>query len=201
MLSTREIILCEAKKLFNSKGYNDASLRDIANACNISIGNLTYHFKKKEVLVLEIQNTIYRNLSTKLKIHQDYSLKGILNQFKQIHENQLEYIYYFKNILELCKSFEEIKDKQQNIRIILNDYYNKCFNEMKNHGVLRKDLSESNYSTLAFSFILHNTLWFENGSPTYDETFNMLDFEDYLHDMLFPYLTEHGKAEYIKLVD
>ena len=45
-----DIIAC-ARRLFEAQGYNGVSMRDIAKALDISVGNLTYHFKKKEALI------------------------------------------------------------------------------------------------------------------------------------------------------
>ncbi len=45
---TRQRILQCAKELFNARGYNAVSTRDIANAAGIGKGNLTYYFRRKE---------------------------------------------------------------------------------------------------------------------------------------------------------
>ena len=49
--STRQDILACARRLFDRHGYNGVSMRDIAKELDISVGNLTYHFKKKENLL------------------------------------------------------------------------------------------------------------------------------------------------------
>ena len=48
---TKEDILITARELFNEYGYKNISMRDIAKKLNISVGNLTYYFKKKEDLI------------------------------------------------------------------------------------------------------------------------------------------------------
>lgn len=50
----KEDILVVAQQLFNEKGYRNTSMRDIAKALDISVGNLTYHFKKKEDLMFAL---------------------------------------------------------------------------------------------------------------------------------------------------
>lgn len=42
----------ESKKLFAEKGYENTSMRDIAVACGMSLGNINYHYKKKEDLLM-----------------------------------------------------------------------------------------------------------------------------------------------------
>ncbi|MBQ3051356.1 MAG: helix-turn-helix transcriptional regulator, partial [Clostridia bacterium] len=44
----RETIFRESVRLWAEKGYENVSMRDIAAACNIGTGNLTYYFPKKD---------------------------------------------------------------------------------------------------------------------------------------------------------
>jgi AcrR family transcriptional regulator len=52
--SLREAILAAAEELFSTKGFNAASVRDIAQAAGANPGSVTYHFKTKDGLLLEI---------------------------------------------------------------------------------------------------------------------------------------------------
>src|SRR5476649_2215688 len=50
----REAILCAAEELFATNGFNAISIRDIARAAGANPGSVTYHFKTKDGLLLEI---------------------------------------------------------------------------------------------------------------------------------------------------
>src|SRR5437870_8034605 len=50
----REAILCAAEELFATNGFNAVSVRDIAQAAGANPGSVTYHFKTKDGLLLEI---------------------------------------------------------------------------------------------------------------------------------------------------
>src|SRR5437763_5896169 len=50
----REAILCAAEELFSTNGFNAVSVRDIAQASGANPGRVTYHFKTKDGLLLEI---------------------------------------------------------------------------------------------------------------------------------------------------
>jgi AcrR family transcriptional regulator len=50
----REAILCAAEDLFATNGFNAVSVRDIAQAAGANPGSVTYHFKTKDGLLLEI---------------------------------------------------------------------------------------------------------------------------------------------------
>jgi AcrR family transcriptional regulator len=50
----REAILSAAEELFSTYGFNAVSIRDIAEEAGANPGSLTYHFKSKDGLLLEI---------------------------------------------------------------------------------------------------------------------------------------------------
>src|SRR6202161_1814221 len=50
----REAILCAAEELFSQKGVTARSFREIAQAAGANPGSVTYHFKTKDGLLLEI---------------------------------------------------------------------------------------------------------------------------------------------------
>lgn len=49
---TKNKIAQESERLFNTYGYNKVTMRQIADACGISVGNLTYHYPRKEDLLM-----------------------------------------------------------------------------------------------------------------------------------------------------
>jgi len=50
----REAILSAAELLFSTNGFNAVSIRDIAHEAGANPGSITYHFKTKDGLLLEI---------------------------------------------------------------------------------------------------------------------------------------------------
>src|SRR5262249_50732055 len=50
----REAILGAAELLFSENGFNAVSIRDIAEEAGANPGSVTYHFKSKDGLLLEI---------------------------------------------------------------------------------------------------------------------------------------------------
>lgn len=54
----KEDIIQASYKLFKEKGYSATSMRQIADACGIAVGNLSYHFPKKESIIMQIHNDL-----------------------------------------------------------------------------------------------------------------------------------------------
>lgn len=53
---SRKKIIEAAENLIKEKGYEKIHIKEIASACNMSIGNFYHYFKSKEELFLEIDN-------------------------------------------------------------------------------------------------------------------------------------------------
>lgn len=61
--STREKILAVSLRLFNEQGYRSVTMREIADALSISVGNLTYHFAKKQDIVAALMDDIFAQMT------------------------------------------------------------------------------------------------------------------------------------------
>lgn len=53
-ISTSQKILNTAFECLSTKGYANVSIRDIAEKAGVALGQMTYHFKSKETLFLEV---------------------------------------------------------------------------------------------------------------------------------------------------
>ena len=63
MTTTKEKIIETSINLFNEKGCLNTSTRHIADELGISIGNLYYHFKnKEEILIAEVDLDLQENV-------------------------------------------------------------------------------------------------------------------------------------------
>lgn len=58
----KTMILNKAEELIASKGVNGFSIGDIANELSISKGTLTYHYKNKDLILLELMEKHFNSL-------------------------------------------------------------------------------------------------------------------------------------------
>jgi len=64
-LARREEILTTALKVIADRGFNSATLRDLADAANLSITGLVHHFGTKEALLTEVLRRRDEDTSTR----------------------------------------------------------------------------------------------------------------------------------------
>lgn len=202
MKSAKETIVEEAKRLFNEEGYYQVTMRDIAKAANTTIGNLTYHFPRKEDLVLEIQkdasNRILHDIEKHLEEKETYpfSLHELFDTFILKEKNEQEFSYYFKNLIELGRDYPEIQKKQEYIRSVFFQYFYTTFLALRSEKILRNDLTDEQYHSLARTLVLLMAIWNQNNSPAHDTLLQQNNYMETCSDLIYSYLTEKGQKEY-----
>lgn len=62
-------IISSALKEFSDKGFQDASMRQIAKDADVALGNMYRYFENKEILFNEIVSPAYNNIITLIENH------------------------------------------------------------------------------------------------------------------------------------
>lgn len=130
MATTKEKIIETSIKLFNEKGCLNTSTRHIADELGISVGNLYYHFKNKEEILIEIfinyVNIIFKEINAinyekdEIFLLRDFLLNNLETDIKYRFlrfELNLLLISFpkFKNIME-----EQLQNEIEMLKKLLN---------------------------------------------------------------------------------
>lgn len=197
---TREKIQESAIRLFNERGYQQVSLRDIAKEADTTIGNLTYHFPQKENLLISILDDLHMEFPIKMsgEIHRAELLSHLLNSFVSIQENEEKQPFYYQNINELTMDSRYIFEKSETFQVQLYEYYNSVFRKLQEDGVLRLDISGEVLQSLAYSIVTLSAVWMQNNTP-----YNNTKLPDYaiaytLSNLIRPYISQDYEAEFDK---
>ena len=114
-MTTKDKIIETSVKLFNEKGCLNTSTRHISNELGISVGNLYYHFKNKEEILIEIflryVNAVFKEISF-LNHSQDeiFLLKKFL---VDTLDSNIEYRFLHLELNLLLISFSKFKTIMQ----------------------------------------------------------------------------------------
>jgi len=71
-MQTKFRILHKAIRLFNKKGFHALTLSDIALHCNMSRGNLAYHFKNKQKILEEVAEGMLADIAQIQETRKNY---------------------------------------------------------------------------------------------------------------------------------
>lgn len=111
-MGTKERIVAEGLRLFNERGLGRVGVRDIANHLKISPGNLSYHFHKKEDLIIFIlKEMMARNTVafTRYLSIAEPSLCDYMFLVRQLFLNNYRYRGVTQEFIEASRVFEKEK--------------------------------------------------------------------------------------------
>lgn len=195
MVSTNQKILEQAKILFNEYGYKNVSLRNIAEAAGTTIGNLTYHFPKKDDLVSTMQLELYTDfLNIDFEIEdEEYLFRNVISSFKTMDQNRDNNIFFYRNIVELSQESDKIAKNIEEFRRKLYNFYLSSFTRLKNSGIMRDDVTEKQYEALTYTLSNMTFIWRQNTTQYFDSMIPRIELGDALTSLIYPYLTNKGK--------
>ncbi len=112
-MKTRERIISAVLEGFNDKGYHALSVTDLAQLCNMSRGNLAYHYKYKEDILDDISVKMVKDISRFLKKRKDYPAFHNLNlDIRTCRFLQEKYPFVFRDMSVLeHSSIKEVLTK------------------------------------------------------------------------------------------
>lgn len=195
MRNTRQEILETAKQLFNEKGFNVVSTRDIAEVIGISKGNLTYYFKKKEdiieALLLESSDTRPKEAPKTLS-----ELDAFFLDMQQTVKDNAFYFWHHAQIAQLLPKIRESQDEsyRTNVKML-----SQTMQTLQSKGILYQETFTGNYERLIDLLLISIIYWvpfceLKNGYGT------KVSFQYHAWSILYPYLTNAGKDGLKKIV-
>ena len=165
---TQALIISTALTLFNEHSSAAISTNRIAEHCGISKGNLHYHFKNKQEIIL----SIFRNIADEMNSgwyqdHLDPSVTHMAEMFVRQLRLIHDYRFFYREMPALLRSdpillrrYQENRDKRMEA---LFDY----FRELVRGGVMQfKDESNLNHIVVSTWIISDNWLNYIEFGPT-----------------------------------
>lgn len=195
MKTTKELIRNTARDLFNERGYRAVSMRNIADALGISVGNLTYHYPHKELLMEAIMDA---ELGT-MPAAPEPGLSGLNHLLERMLESFFETPFYF-NDPALYSSVPRLQDRHaasvKALLAVLRDTIAGC-TEL---GLFVPELGGSRLEQVTRLLMLSHTGWAQHNATWPDSYFiSVGEMMETQWAVLMPYLTPAGQAAYAAL--
>ena len=104
-MKTKDKILQVALDLFNESNTQAATTNHIAKAMGISPGNLHYHYKNREEIVLKLYEKM--KSETELSVSElPSSMESLYRHFSHLANIYWEYRFFHKELL-ICKLYKK----------------------------------------------------------------------------------------------
>ena len=202
---TQALIIYTALKLFNEHSSGAVSTNRVAEACDISKGNLHYHFKTKK----EIIQSIFKGISDEMNAswYQDH-LDPTVTHLAEMFARQLllihEYRFFYREMPALLRSDPVLLRRYQENRDKRMKALEKYFQELVRVGVMDFKNESMIESLIVSTWIISdnwlNYIEFKKIEPTQEK---ILDGYEMMLEILRPYFLqpwEEVRAESIEAI-
>ena len=201
--NTRELILSTSLDLFNEFGEPNVTTNHIADEADISPGNLYYHFRSKDDIVIELFKRFLTRFQPLTEVPEDLALEAEDLWF-QLHlsfELKGQFRFFYRNLSDLTS---RIPDLDRAMRGLLMRERNAAINllgGLQRNGAL--EISEQEKDMLVDNFLLSVTYWIpyadifdheglQQGTAQVEAIARVLQ-------MLIPHLQEPTRAQFQNL--
>ena len=189
-MNTKQRILTASIKLFNEDGLKNITTNHIAKELGISPGNLYYHFKNKEEIIMAIYDEmiVYMNNAWALEIDSI----AIVNYLKKLSHLYYEYRFFQYELVEILRKNEKLRkkynaNKEKRIKEIKLVFY-----KLKELGLI--NCRDNFIENLVELLWMLSEFWMTN-SKIKNQDFESFDLKEYfelIKEIVFPVLTREG---------
>ena len=203
-MTTKDKIIETSVKLFNEKRCLNTSTRHISNELGISVGNLYYHFKNKEEILIEIflryVNAVFKEIS--FLNHSQDEIFLLKNFLVDTLDSNIEYRFLHLELNLLLISFSKFKTiMQEQLKLEIKMIKELLYHQIK-YGYL-KQLNE-----IEIEFLVSNSWILASSNLSYwnllsdDIIKNVKKGSLNVYYLIKPYLTQKSlDDENIKVIE
>ncbi len=201
MSKTRQKILAKSLKLFNTKGVDNISLRSISTELNISVGNLQYHFKKREDIIHELYFQLVNAMDSGIKagIQSDEKLKELFNLTYLITSEFYKYRFIFQDFNSITHKHPKIKEHYKELIKYRKLQFLSFTDDLVRNDLMRAEILPNEYDNLFIRIQILSDFWMSSAaiqSKDISKTL-LLRYADIINETLYPYLTTLGTKQYL----
>jgi len=198
-MTTKEKILAAALKLYNEHGTDAITIRHIAKEINISHGNLQYHYKNTEEIILALFNQLTAAMDAAMARAEEVahpSFRQLLLDAEVFFDICYQYRFLFLHFVAVIQKVPEIRTRYNNMDAQREVQFSRMFKAYRDHGIFRNDLPEQVWKDLIPQMYIYADFWLAHneiktglkGKKAIRHYVNMLS------SFFYPYLTAKGIA-------
>jgi AcrR family transcriptional regulator len=203
-MDTREKILLTAKNLFNERGLDSTSAKNVAAEINISDGNLRYHFRTKEDLVYALYMQLVEAFDQQLSQYEQisFSLAQVYQSLSYVYLKLYDYRFLMADFVAIMRRFPKIQQHYRELTQSRKQQFASLTETLIKEGIFKNDIPSSQYAHMAEQLSLLSDAWIGHAEALYegDEKQKLRHYLMLAFSLMVPYLTTKGMYEYIDIV-
>lgn len=201
MNKTKQKILIKSLKLFNDNGITNVSLRTIADDIEISVGNLQYHFKKREDIIEALYFELVKKLDGIFLTSPEDLIKSFLDISVEMISTLYDYRFFLLDFVSITRNNPKIKKDYSELSKRRELETLQLIGILIQQGLFREELLKGEYSSLFKRIEIISNFWFSSVLIQAD-TLSKESIQEYtllVSQSIYPYLTDEAKSKYAKL--
>ncbi len=191
--NVRDEIIKTAREMFQERPYDEVAMRDIANALKISVGNLTYHFKKKESLAEAVILDMFSRYTPAPPCR---TLEELDTWIRLIAESGAEDTFYFKDFERLAQISQTVRDIQRKVFEMNMLFWGETLKALCKAGVMQPEGFEGQHDAFIHNFYLIKARWNEQSLIEAQLGIGETGFRFRAWASIYPMLTEKGRRDF-----
>jgi AcrR family transcriptional regulator len=191
--NTRQKILDTALLLFNTKGADQISIRDVATKAGMSHGNLCYYFPNIENLVENLylqlaaeQDELFIRMTAR-----DVSLQTLKASSKESLTLLYKYRFLMLDFVAVMRKGKKIREHYRQLFKLRKDQFRSVFAWMISQGYMKPEIYPGHYEKVIEQMFIVGDFWMASAEILYEgqEKDKIAHYADIIDQVLFPYLT------------
>lgn len=205
-MKTKKRILEAALQLFNAEGIGNVSMRRIAEAAGIQIGNLTYHYKNRDTLVESLLKQLMEELDEEIQRTQraEVNLNTLWNALLNVYQIQNRYRFLMLDLLHMFRQYPQLLQQfRENFELRREEFALALF-FMQANGTLKEEQKPGYYQHyLLPQLYCLSDFWLSEAELLYSgrEEDKALHYARITFSLLLPHLSKEGKECYFEIME
>ncbi|NIG56450.1 TetR/AcrR family transcriptional regulator [Chitinophaga sp. Cy-1792] len=198
-MTTKEKILGAALQLYNAKGTDVITIRHIAKEIGISHGNLQYHYKNTEELIL----ALFGQLSSEMDQLMTAAAAPAIPSFHAFRQDLqkaftifYKYRFIFLHFVAIVQRVPEIKTRYNSMDEFRGQQFSHMFASYREMGIFRNDIPTQIWKELISLLYITSDFWLAHNEIKLglQDQAAVDHYVQLISNMFYPYLTEKGVA-------
>ncbi|MBA6295929.1 TetR/AcrR family transcriptional regulator [Colwellia sp. MB02u-9] len=202
-MKTRDKIIQASIVLFNEQGERNVTTNHIAADLGISPGNLYYHFRNKEDIILSIYEEYARNLliETMPEVNPDVKpLDAIILYMDVVFLAMMKFRFFYSNLPVLLAKNPLLHDKYVEVQGFIAQRVSELLLSLRNANMM--DFLDEDLPDIVSILRLVNTFWlsFYQTQNNDNEMNDAVFYQGVLKILVIiqPYISEEAKDEFLE---
>ncbi|MBA6293219.1 TetR/AcrR family transcriptional regulator [Colwellia sp. MB3u-70] len=202
-MKTRDKIIQASIVLFNEQGERNVTTNHIAADLGISPGNLYYHFRNKEDIILSIYEEYARNLliETMPEVSPDVKpLDAIILYMDVVFQAMMKFRFFYSNLPVLLAKNPLLHDKYVEVQGFIAQRVSELLLSLRNAKMM--DFLDEDLPDIVSILRLVNTFWlsFYQTQNNDNEINDAVFYQGVLKILVIiqPYISDEAKDEFLE---